>query len=278
MSVLLNDHSRILVQGITGRYGAFHTRQMLEYGTNIVGGVTPGKGGEWFEGKPVFDTVRRAVEATDANTSMIAVPAPLAADAIVEAADSGIELIICITEHIPLHDMLRTRELLRTRNVRLMGPSSPGILIPGKTTVGIIPPTVASPGEIGIVSSSSSLLYETALALTRQNLGQSALIGIGNDAIIGMNFMDILELFEYDHQTGKVVLIGEPNGYDALTEAVAFIVNRMTRPVVALIPGQSLNNSEPASRYASSRATALINAGVRVARYPEEIPDLLTGN
>ncbi len=279
MAILLDKHSQILIQGITERYGSFHTRQMLEYGTVIVGGVTPGKGGDWFEGKPVFDTVRRAMDATGATVSLITVPAPLAADAIIEAADAGIKLIICITEHIPLHDMLRTRELLQRKNIRLVGPNSPGILIPGVTSVGIIPPMVAKPGNIGIVSSSSALLYETTLALTQANMGQSALVGIGSNAIIGMNFKDILELFENDLNTEKIVLISEPSQYDAIHEVTSYISNRMTRPVVALIPGQSISliESPTEAKYAASRAAALTNIGVPVARYPEDVSELLKG-
>ena len=286
MSILVNKNTRLIVQGITGNEGLFHTTQMMLYGTNVMAGVTPGKGGEWvLEGKiPVFDTVRAAVDTTGANTSVIFVPARYAPDAILEAADAGIELIVCITEGVPVMDMMRVRAYLDTRDVRLLGPNCPGLLTPGETKVGIIPNNISIPGNIGIVSRSGTLTYEVLYALKGSGKGASTCVGIGGDPVNGTNFIDVLELFEADAHTDQVVLIGEIGGTDE-ERAADFINRRMTKPVVAFIAGQS---APPGKRMghagaiieggegtAEDKIKALETAGVRVARHPEEIPQLL---
>jgi len=286
MSILVNKNTRLIVQGITGNEGLFHTTQMVLYGTNVVAGVTPGKGGEWvLNGKvPVFDTVRAAADTTGANTSVIFVPARYAPDAILEAADAGIELIVCITEGVPVTDMMRVRAYLDTRDVRLLGPNCPGLLTPGETKVGIIPNNISIPGNIGIVSRSGTLTYEVLYALKGSGKGASTCVGIGGDPVNGTNFIDVLELFEADPHTDQVVLIGEIGGTDE-ERAADFITRRMTKPVVAFIAGQS---APPGKRMghagaiieggegtAEDKIKALEAAGVRVARHPEEIPQLL---
>ncbi len=285
MSILVNKETRLLVQGITGREGLFHTEQMYLYGTNIVAGVTPGKGGEWVLGGkvPVFDSVRLAVEVTEANTSVIFVPARFAADAIYEAADSGISLIVCITEGVPVMDMLRVRRYLDQRHVRLIGPNCPGILTPGESKVGIIPGEIARPGGVGVVSRSGTLTYEVLFALRQAGMGASTCVGIGGDPINGTSFTDILELFEADAHTDQVVLIGEIGGSDE-ERAADFIASRMTKPVAAFIAGQT---APPGNRMghagaiiargsgsAAEKIRTLQASGVRVARHPEEIPTL----
>ena len=214
MSILINKNTRLLVQGITGNEGLFHTTQMVAYGTNVVAGVTPGKGGEWvLDGKiPVFDSVKTAVEATGANASVIFVPARFAADAMFEAADAGIPLIVCITEGIPVQDMMRVRNYLDQKKVRLVGPNCPGLLTPGECKVGIIPGNIAIPGNIGIVSRSGTLTYEVLYALQAAGMGASTCVGIGGDPVNGTNFIDVLEMFEADPHTEKVVMIGEIGG------------------------------------------------------------------
>lgn len=238
MSILVNKNTRLLVQGITGHEGMFHTQQMVQYGTNVVAGVTPGKGGEWvLDGKvPVFDSVKVAVEVTGPNTSVIFVPARGAADAILEAADAGIELIICITEGVPVADMMRVRRFLDQRSVRLIGPNCPGLLTPGEAKVGIIPGSIAIPGNVGVVSRSGTLTYEVLAALRQSGMGSSTCVGIGGDPINGTSFVDVLELFEADPHTEKVVMIGEIGGSDEET-AAEFIATRMTKPVAAFIAG-----------------------------------------
>ena len=286
MSILVNKETRLLVQGITGREGLFHTEQMYLYGTNIVAGVTPGKGGEWVLGGkvPVFDSVRLAVEVTEANTSVIFVPARFAADAIYEAADSGISLIVCITEGVPVMDMLRVRRYLDQRHVRLIGPNCPGILTPGESKVGIIPGEIARPGGVGVVSRSGTLTYEVLFALRQAGMGASTCVGIGGDPINGTSFTDILELFEADAHTDQVVLIGEIGGSDE-ERAADFIASRMTKPVAAFIagqtapPGKRMGHAgaiiERGSGSAEEKIRTLQASGVRVARHPEEIPTLL---
>jgi succinyl-CoA synthetase alpha subunit len=285
MSILVNKNTRLLVQGITGNEGLFHTRQMIAYGTNVVGGVTPGKGGEWVEGNiPVFDSVKFAVEATGANTSIIFVPARFAADAIFEAADAGIPLIVCISEGIPVQDMMRVRHYLDQKAIRLIGPNCPGLLTPGETKVGIIPGDIAIPGNVGVVSRSGTLTYEVLYALKGLGVGASTCVGIGGDPINGTNFLDCLELFEADPYTEKVVLIGEIGGTDE-EKAAEFIADQMTKPVVAFIAGQSAPPGkrmghagaivEGGSGLAADKIKALRAAGVRVAGHPEEIPALL---
>ena len=286
MSILVNKSTRLLVQGITGHEGMFHTQQMVQYGTNVVAGVTPGKGGEWvLDGKvPVFDSVKVAVEVTGPNTSVIFVPARGAADAILEAADAGIALIICITEGVPVADMMRVRRYLDQRAVRLIGPNCPGLLTPGEAKVGIIPGSIAIPGNVGVVSRSGTLTYEVLAALRQSGMGSSTCVGIGGDPINGTNFVDVLEMFEADPHTEKVVMIGEIGGSDE-EAAAEFIATRMTKPVAAFIAGQSAPPGkrmghagaiiEGGSGGAVEKMAALEAAGARIARYPEEIPNLL---
>jgi len=286
MSILVNKNTRLLVQGITGNEGLFHTEQMVAYGTTVVAGVTPGKGGEWvMDGKiPVFDCVKLAVEATGANTSIIFVPARFSADAIFEAADAGIPLIICITEGIPVQDMMRVRNYLDTKKVRLLGPNCPGLITPGEAKVGIIPGNIAIPGNVGVVSRSGTLTYEVVYALKLLGRGVSTCVGIGGDPINGTNFIDCLEMFEADPYTEKVVLIGEIGGTDE-EKAAEFISKYMMKPVVAFIagqtapPGKRMGHAgaivEGGSGLAADKVRALEAAGVRVATHPEEIPGLL---
>jgi succinyl-CoA synthetase alpha subunit len=286
MSILVNKNTRLLVQNITGKEGIFHTKQMVAYGTNVVSGVTPGKGGEWvLDGKiPVFDSVKVAAEATGANTSVIFVPARFAADALFEAADAGIPLIICITEGIPVQDMMRVRNYLDQKGARLVGPNCPGILTPGEAKVGIIPGDIAIPGNVGIVSRSGTLTYEVLYALKISNMGVSTCIGIGGDPINGTNFLDALEMFEADPHTDMVVLIGEIGGSDE-EKAAEYIADKMTKPVVGFIagrtapPGKRMGHAgaivEGGSGLAVDKIKALQAAGVKVASHPEEIPLLL---
>jgi len=286
MSILINKSTRVLVQGITGHEGLFHTQQMVAYNTNIVGGVTPGKGGEWvLDGKvPVFDSMKLAVEATGANTSVIFVPARFAADAMFEAADAGIPLVVCITEGIPVRDMLLVTNYLQQKNIRLIGPNCPGLLTPGESKVGIIPGNIALKGNIGVVSRSGTLTYEVLYAMKEVGLGTSTCIGIGGDPVIGTNFIETLELFEADPRTDKVVMIGEIGGADE-ERAAEFIASTMTKPVVSFIAGQTAPQGkrmghagaiiEGGSGGAAQKVRALQAAGVRVARHPEEIPELL---
>lgn len=286
MSILIGKDTRLLVQGITGNEGLFHTRQIVTYGTNVVAGVTPGKGGEWvLEGKiPVFDSVRMAVEATGANTSVVFVPARFAPDAIFEAADARISLIVCITEGIPVQDMMRVCNYLDQLNIRLVGPNCPGIITPGEANVGIIPGDITFPGEVGVVSRSGTLTYEVLFALKKFGKGTSTCVGIGGDPISGTNFIDVLGMFEADPGTEKVVLIGEIGGTDE-EKAAEYIADHMTKPVVAFIagqtapPGKRMGHAgaiiEGGEGLASDKIKALQVAGVRVARHPEEIPSLL---
>lgn len=286
MSILVNNNTRLLVQGITGNEGLFHTQQMLSYGTKVVAGVTPGKGGEWvLEGKvPVFDSVRIAQEATGVNASVIFVPARFAADAIYEAADAGIPLIVCITEGIPIQDMMRVRNYLDQKGVRLLGPNCPGLLTPGEAKVGIIPGDISIPGNVGVVSRSGTLTYEVLYALKLVGLGVSTCIGIGGDPINGTSFIDILGMFEADPHTEKMVLIGEIGGTDE-EKAAEFIADHMTKPVIAFIagqtapPGKRMGHAGAIVEGGSGTATDKIEAfqavGVQVAAHPEEIPKLL---
>lgn len=286
MSIFVDKDTRLLVQGITGNEGLFHTEQMVTYGTNVVAGVTPGKGGEWvLNGKvPVFDTVRTAVETTGANTGIIFVPARFATDAVYEAADSGIQLIVWITEGVPVQDMMRVRSYLDQRQIRLIGPNCPGLLTPGEAKVGIIPGNISSPGNVGVVSRSGTLTYEVLYALKLRGLGVSTCVGIGGDPINGTNFIDCLELFQDDPQTEKVVLIGEIGGTDE-EKAADFIARRMNKPVVAFIagqtapPGKRMGHAgaivEGGSGLAVDKIAALRSVGVKVASHPEEIAALL---
>ncbi|MBZ0298237.1 MAG: succinate--CoA ligase subunit alpha [Anaerolineae bacterium] len=284
MAILLNEKSKIIVQGITGREGSFHTRKMIEYGTNVVGGVTPGKGGEWFDGKPIFDTVEKAVEATGANVSLIAVPAPFAPDAIFEAVNAGIDLIVCLTEFIPVQEMMRAYRHVKNSSSRLIGPNCPGLLAPGIANVGIMPGYIAKPGNVGVVSKSGTLTYEVVFALTEAGMGQTTCVGIGGDPIIGSSFVDILQLFEDDPQTEKVAILGEIGGR-AEIDAAEFIKANMTKPVAAFIAGASAPEGtrmghagaivEGGQGTAAEKIAALREAGVRVADNPEQIPQLL---
>ncbi|NCP87779.1 MAG: succinate--CoA ligase subunit alpha [Anaerolineae bacterium CG_4_9_14_3_um_filter_57_17] len=285
MSILVNKDTRLLVQGITGGEGLFHTQQMLAYGTNIVGGVTPGKGGEWVEGKiPVFDSVKRAAELTEANASIIFVPARFAADAMFEAADAGIPLIICITEGVPVQDMMRVRNYLDQKHIRLIGPNCPGLLTPGEAKVGIIPGNIAIPGNVGVVSRSGTLTYEVLYALKNVGMGSSTCVGIGGDPVNGTSFIDCLQMFEADPRTEKVVLIGEIGGTDE-EKAAEYIATKMSKPVAGFIAGQSAPAGkrmghagaiiEGGAGTAAGKVAALEAAGVRMARHPEEIPGLL---
>jgi succinyl-CoA synthetase alpha subunit len=291
VSILIDKATRLVVQGITGRDGAFHTRQMLDYGTRVVAGVTPGKGGEQVHGVPVFDSVAEAVAATKANTSVIYVPAPFAADAIDESADAGIALIVCITEGLPVRDTLaayhaiaRRREKNGNGKPRLIGPNCPGLLAPGLAKVGILPGHIAKPGPVGVVSRSGTLTYEVVHQLTRAGLGQSTCLGIGGDPIIGTSFIDALTLFEADPHTEAIVLIGEIGGSDE-EEAAQFVRRHVRKPVVAFVAGQTAPAGKRmghagaiisgGSGTAAEKMAAFEAAGIPVARIPSEIPGLV---
>ncbi len=286
MSILVDQNTRLLVQGITGNEGIFHTEQMLNYGTNVVAGVTPGKGGEWvLDGKiPVFDSVRIAQEATGVNASVIFVPARFATDAIYEAADAGIPLIVCITEGIPVQDMMGVRNYLDQKGIRLVGPNCPGLLTPGQAKVGIIPGDISMPGNVGVVSRSGTLTYEVLYALKLVGLGATTCVGIGGDPINGTSFIDALGMFEADPYTEKIVMIGEIGGSDE-EKAAEFIADHLTKPVVAFIAGQSAPPGkrmghagaivEGGAGTAAEKIKALQAVGVKVASHPEEIPSLL---
>jgi succinyl-CoA synthetase alpha subunit len=288
MSILVGKHTRLVVQGITGREGAFHAQQMIEYGTNVVAGVTPGKGGEWAIGNtPVFDTVNEAVDATGANTGIIYVPARFAPDAIIEAADAGIELVICITEGIPALDMVQVKAYLDSTSTRLIGPNCPGLITPGEAKVGIMPGHIHTPGNIGLVSRSGTLTYEVVYALTARGIGQSTAVGIGGDPIIGTKFIDVLQMFQDDDNTEQVVMIGEIGGTDE-QKAAEFIASKMTKPVTAFIAGQT---APPGRRMghagaiisggegtAAEKIAALTAAGAKVASHPDEIASIVAEN
>jgi succinyl-CoA synthetase alpha subunit len=289
MAILVDKNTRLLVQGITGREGEFHSLQMIEYGTRIVAGVTPGKGGQWAcDGKVlVFDTVAEAVAATGPNASVVYVPARFAADAILEAADAGIPLIVCISEGIPTLDMIRVRAYLDQKGARLIGPNCPGLLSPGQAKVGIMPGHIATPGPVGVVSRSGTLTYEVVYALTARSIGQTTCVGIGGDPIIGTTFIDVLEMFEDDPLTEQVVLIGEIGGSDE-EQAAHFIAERMTKPVTAFVagrtapPGKRMGHAgaiiQGGTGTAAEKVAAFEAIGVRVADHPEQIPDLVAQN
>ena len=286
MSILVNGSTRLLVQGITGQEGLFHTCQMLDYGTNIVAGVTPGRGGEWvLEGKiPVFDSVRTGVEVTGANTSVIFVPARFAGDAILEAVDAGVKLIVCITEGIPVNDMVTVKQVIRDKDVCLIGPNSPGLITPGSAKVGIIPSTITQKGNVGVVSRSGTLTYEVLYALKQAGIGTSTCVGIGGDPIIGTQFSEVLSHFEGDSQTDVVVMIGEIGGREE-EKAAAFVAEHMTKPVIGFIAGQAAPANkrmghagaiiEGGVGTAQAKIEALQKAGIQVAHYPEEIPGMI---
>ena len=284
MSILVNKGTRLVVQGITGREGVFHTKQMIQYGTPVVAGVTPGKGGSWVEGVPVFDTVQEAVKAQGVNTSIIFVPARFSPDAILEATAAGVELIVCVTEGIPVADMVRVRAYLDQKGTRLIGPNCPGVITPDEAKVGIMPGRIHRPGPIGVVSRSGTLTYEVVYALSERGLGQSTAVGIGGDPIIGTTFIDVLAMFEDDPETDHVVLIGEIGGTDE-ERAAQFIADKMTKPVTAFIagrtapPGKRMGHAgaiiEGGTGTAAEKIAAFQAVGVRVANHPAEIPDLV---
>ncbi len=281
MSILVDKNTRLVVQGITGNEGSFHAKACLEYGTNIVAGVTPGKGGLKFENSvPIFNTVEDAVKNTGANTSMIFVPPPFAADAIMEAADAGVDLIVCITEGIPVLDMMKAKNYVDRRGVKLIGPNCPGVISPGKAKVGIMPGFIHREGTIGVISRSGTLTYEAVSQICDVGYGQSTCVGIGGDPIIGSSFVDILKLFKDDNDTEAVVLIGEIGG-TAEEEAAEFIKNNFNKPVVAFIAGQT---APPGRRMghagaiisggkgtAAEKIKTLEECGIMVAKTPAEI-------
>lgn len=286
MSILVDKNTRLVVQGITGREGEFHTRQMIAYGTNVVAGVTPGRGGQKTIDNtiPVFNTIKDAVKETGANTSIIYVPASFAADAVREAAAGGVDLVVCITEGIPALDMVGTYTFVKEQGARLLGPNCPGLLTPGEAKVGIIPGNIATLGPVGVVSKSGTLTYEVIDALTRIGLGQTTCVGIGGDPIIGTNFIDVLQLFQDDPQTQAIVLIGEIGG-TAEQDAAAFIKDNVTKPVVSFIAGQTAPEGKRMGHAgaiisggkgtAQEKIATLESVGVKVARLPTDIAQIV---
>lgn len=284
MAILINPDLRLLVQGMTGREGSFHAQRMIHYGTPVVAGVSPGRGGQWEHGKPIFDTVKLALQATEANASIIFVPPDDAADAIFEAADAGIRLIVCVTEGIPVLDVMRASDYAKSLNCRLIGPNSPGILIPGRVNIGIYPADIGKPGNVGVVSRSGALTYEVVHILSQHNMGQTTCVGIGGDPVIGTSFVDVLEMFENDPRTERIVILGEIGGNTEI-DAAEYIRRRMTKRIAAFIAGKSAPEGtrmghagaiiEGGMGTAEAKIQALEQAGVRVARNLEEIPHLL---
>jgi succinyl-CoA synthetase alpha subunit len=284
VAIVVDTETRLVVQGITGREGSFHATRNKAYGTNVVAGVTPGKGGEEVEGIPVFDSVRAAVAETSPNTAMVFVPARFAADAIFEAVDAGVETVICITEGIPVHDMLAVYNHLRPRGITLIGPNCPGVLSPAKANVGIIPADIFQPGAVGLVSRSGTLTYQIGHELTQLGIGQSSIVGIGGDPVVGSSFVDILAKFEDDPETELVVMVGEIGGAEE-EKAAAFIADSMTKPVVAYIagftapPGKTMGHAgaivSGTSGTAQAKKEALEARGVRVGTNPTEVAQLV---
>jgi succinyl-CoA synthetase alpha subunit len=285
VSIFIDKSTRLIVQGITGRDGSFHAKQMIEYGTQVVGGVTPGKGGQKFEDKvPIFNTVAEAVKATKANATVIYVPPMFAADAMMEAADAGVRFIVCITEGVPVLDMTRVRPFVTEKGARLLGPNCPGLISPGQSKVGIIPGRICTPGPVGLVSRSGTLTYEVVYQMTRAKIGQTTCVGIGGDPINGTNFIDCLDAFEKDPNTEAVVMIGEIGGTDE-QEAARFVREKMKKPVIGFIAGQT---APPGRRMghagaiisgsagtAAEKMQAFEENGVGVAKRPIDVVDLL---
>jgi succinyl-CoA synthetase alpha subunit len=284
MAILVDDGTRLLVQGITGREGTFHTGRMLESGTQVVAGVTPGKGGQEYEGVPVFNTVEEAVEETGANASVIFVPPPFAADAIFESLDGGMSTVCCITEGIPVHDMMRVTDYLQMKDATLIGPNCPGVLSPGKSNVSIMPRDIFTPGRVGVVSRSGTLTYQIVNELTQRGIGQSTAVGIGGDPIIGTDFIEILKKFEADPETECVVMIGEIGG-NAEQLAAEYVNREMQTPVVAYIAGFTAPEGKTMGHAgaivsggestAEAKSEALRNAGIRAATNPSEVAELV---
>jgi succinyl-CoA synthetase alpha subunit len=289
MSIFIDQNTRLLVQGITGRDGSFHAYQMMEYGTQVVGGITPGKGGQKFDGPPgksapIFDTVEQAVKETGANATVIYVPPPFAADAIMEAADAGVAFIVCITEGVPVLDMTKVYQFVKDQGVRLLGPNCPGLLSPGKSKVGILPGQIATPGPVGVVSRSGTLTYEVVYQLTQAGIGQTTCVGIGGDPINGTSFIDCLEAFEADPETTAVVMIGEIGGTDE-QDAAEFVKARMSKPVVGFIAGQTAPPGRRmghagaiisgSSGTAEEKIQAFQDAGITVMKKPSDVVDLV---
>lgn len=284
MSILVNKNTKLVVQGITGRDGSFHTSKMKEYGTNIVAGVSPGKGGQTVHDIPVFNTVEEAVAKTGANTSIIFVPAAMAGDAILEAADAGVELVICISEGVPTLDMVKATNYLKKKNVKLIGANCPGLITPGEALVGILPANIFKKGNVGLMSRSGTLTYEMVNQLTTNGIGQSTCIGIGGDPVAGLYYQELLQMFEDDPDTDAIVLIGEIGG-DAEERAAQFIKEKITKPVVAFIAGQTAPPGKrmghagaiisSGSGTAAEKIAAFEAIGVPVARRPVEIPELI---
>ena len=285
MSIFIDRSTRLVVQGITGRDGSFHAKQMLAYGTQVVAGVTPGKGGQTFEGKvPVFHTVADAVRETGANASVIYVPPAGAASAVMEAADAGIEFIVCITEGVPVMDMTRVMPYVRSKGARLLGPNCPGLITPGESKVGIIPGNICAPGRVGLVSRSGTLTYEVVNLLTRNDIGQSTCVGIGGDPIIGTNFIDCLRAFQDDPATDVIVMMGEIGGTDE-QQAAQFVADHVTKPVVGFIAGQTAPKGRRMghagaiisglSGTAEEKMAAFETAGIRVMKRPVDVVELV---